>query len=449
MVRSPHNFRQDGTDLGDLGATVDTTSRVLFYRWVIFLVLALAYMSAFFHRICPAVVALDLQRAFGLSGGFMGLLASAYFYSYAFIQFPAGVLSDTLGPRKAVSLFLVIGGIGSVILGLAPNVGTAVFGRVLVGLGAGMVFTPTMKILSQWFRVHEFTPMTGILLTMGGVGALTGAAPMALLSGWLGWRASFGVVGLATLALAAAVWGLVRNRPKDMGWPSPAEIDHVGAHPLPVPRRISLWDGVRRVVTEKRVWPVATWAFLVMGTFFGFGGLWAGPYLMDVYGMSRAEAGNVLNMLAVGIIFGSPFMSFLSETVLRSRKKVLMLSSVCLVAVMTFLCMFPSGLPKVSLYFIFLIFSVSSLAPGVIGVTTIKELFPIEITGTAVGTVNQFPFLGAAVLQLVLGWILDAYPKAQVGSYSIEAYSGMLLFLLVVALMGALCTVFMKDTYVD
>gem|GEM_PF-1898539 len=70
---------------------MDTTSRVLVYRWVIFCIMGLAYMSAFFHRICPAVVAFDLQRAFGLSGGVIGLLASAYFYGYALIQFPAGV----------------------------------------------------------------------------------------------------------------------------------------------------------------------------------------------------------------------------------------------------------------------------------------------------------------------------------------------------------------------
>ena len=291
--------------------------------------------------------------------------------------------------------------------------------------------------------------MAGILLTVGGLGALAGAAPMAVLSDWVGWRFSFEVIGFATIGLAVAVWALVRNRPGEMGLPTVAELDYGGVDPLPAPEQISLWQGVRRVVTEKRVWPVIAWAFLVTGAFFGFGGLWAGPYLMDMYDMTRTEAGGVLNMIAVGLIFGSPFVSFLSDNILRSRKWVLMLSSVCLIGITGVLYLFPSGLPIVSLYFMILIFTACSASSGIIAITTIKELFPLEITGTAIGTANQFPFLGAALMQLTLGWILDTYPSPQTGSYSAEAYSGMFAFLLVAALVSLLCAFFIKETYSD
>ena len=124
---------------------------VRLYGLLIFGIMALAYFQAFFHRVCPAVVALDVQRDFNISASVTGLLASAYFWGYAVIQFPAGLLSDSLGPRKTVTLFLIIGGIGSLLFGLSANVESAVVGRVLVGLGAGMVFTPTMKLVSEWF----------------------------------------------------------------------------------------------------------------------------------------------------------------------------------------------------------------------------------------------------------------------------------------------------------
>ncbi|MEJ2718944.1 MAG: MFS transporter [Deltaproteobacteria bacterium] len=427
---------------------MDNTSRVLVYRWVIFSIMALAYFWAFFHRVCPAVVALDLQDAFGLSGGLMGLLASAYFYGYSLMQFPAGVLSDTLGPRKAVSLFLVVGGAGSIFLGAAPDLGIALFGRVLVGVGAAMVFT-TMKIVSQWFRVREFSRMAGLLLTAGGLGALAGAGPMAVLSDWVGWRLSFEGIGIATIGLAIAVFVLVRNRPGEMGLPTVAELDYGGVDPLPAPEQISLWQGVRRVVTEKRVWPVIAWAFLTTGTFFGFGGLWAGPYLMDMYHMTRTEAGSVLNMIAVGLILGSPFVSFVSDNVLRSRKQVLMLSSICLVVITGILHLFPRGLPIASLYVMIFVFTVCSSAAGIIAITAVKELFPLEITGTAIGTANQFPFLGAALMQLTLGRLLDTYPRPETGSYSAEAYSGMFAFMLIAVLISVLCAFFTKETYPD
>jgi len=161
----------------------DLRRKVLSYRWLIFVIMASIYFAAFFHRVCPAVIALDIQETFNISAELVGLLASAYFYGYAIIQFPAGLLSDSFGPRKSVTLFAIIGAVGSILFGLAPNIETALVGRVLVGLGAGMVFAPTMKILSSWFRVNEFTKMNAIFLATGGVGALSAAEPLALMTG--------------------------------------------------------------------------------------------------------------------------------------------------------------------------------------------------------------------------------------------------------------------------
>ena len=421
--------------------------KVLIYRWLIFWIMALAYVFVYFHRLCPAVVAVDLQKAFNASGGLMGILASAYFYPYALMQFPAGLLSDSIGPRKSVTVFLAIAGVGSLLFGLASGIGMAVAARVMVGVGVSMVFIPAMKVFSQWFRIREFAFVTAILSLMGGVGALTAATPLALVTGWLGWRSAFELIGIGTLVMAVIVWFLVRNRPQDNGWPSIAEIDHSGpGSPVP-PIAISLWDGARRVVTEKYFWPLAVWFFFDCGVFFGFGGLWAGPYLMHVYGLSRAEVGNVLNMLAVGLIIGAPLSSTLSDKVFHSRKKVLTLMSAILLADVLLLNVFPSELARSLLYPVFFVFSVCSSAVVVIGFTSAKELFPVEIAGTSVGTVNLFPFLGGAIFQPVLGWVLDAYPGAVSGDYSLEGYRVMLLILLVGSCICLISTFMMKETF--
>jgi sugar phosphate permease len=421
--------------------------KVLTYRWAIFWIMAVAYVFVYFHRLCPAVVALDLQESLNVSGGAIGLLASAYFYPYAIMQFPAGLLSDSLGPRKTVTVFLIIAGIGSILLGLAPGFKSALAARVMVGLGVSMVFIPTMKIFSQWFRVSEFAFMAGILNTMGGVGALTAATPLAWMTGMVGWRASFEIIGVATLLIGVLVWLFVRNRPQDKGWPSLAEIDHTGAGQAARPQEIPLWEGARRVVTERYFWPVAIWFFFLIGVFFSFGGMWAGPYFMHTYGMTRAEAGSILNMIAVGMIVGSPLMSFLSDKVFHSRKTVLIVFSGLLVVLMLLLNLFPQGLPRASLYVFMLLFAVSGSAIVVIGFTTTKELFPVEIAGTSVGTVNLFPFLGGAVFQPVLGWIVDAYPRTASGAYSLEGYKTMLAVLLGASVVALVFTFFMKETF--
>jgi sugar phosphate permease len=78
-----------------------------------------------------------------------------------------------------------------------------------------------------------------------------------------------------------------------------------------------------------------------------------------------------------------------------------------------------------------------------------KELFPVEIAGTSVGTVNLFPFLGGAIYMPLLGRVLDAYPKTPAGGYSPEGYSILLFILFVSSVAAFLCTMFMKETHPD
>jgi sugar phosphate permease len=426
---------------------VSPEKKVLSFRWLIFLVLALAYFFVYFHRLSLSVVANDLMQDFHASAGVMGLLGSVYFYCYAVMQFPAGLLSDSLGPRKTVTSFLLLAAVGSLLFGFAPTINMAFIGRVMVGFGVSMVFIPTMKILSQWFRTREFALMAGILNAVGGLGVMAATWLLALMTRHFGWRLSFELIGIITFLLVALVWLIVRDHPADRGWPSLAEIDHQGEGTAPVTAKIGLWEGAGQVVSEKYFWPVAIWFFFDCGIFFGFGALWSGPYLMHVYGLSRAEAGAILSMIAWGMIFGSPLLGFLSERIVHSRKKVLMVCMSVLTVEFFILFIYPVGLPRAALYVIFFLFSFCSSAVVVIGFTTTKELFPAAITGTSVGTVNLFPFFGGAIFMPLLGKVLDAYPKTAAGGYALEAYTKLLLILAISSLICLFCTFVMKETY--
>ncbi|MCP4753611.1 MAG: MFS transporter [Proteobacteria bacterium] len=422
-------------------------NKVFRYRWIIFVILALAYLFVYFHRLSLSVVANDLVKDFETTASVMGLLGSVYFYCYALMQLPAGLLADSLGPRKVVTFSLLVAAVGSLVFGFAPNIEVAFVGRVLVGLGVSMVFIPTMKILSQWFRTHEFASMSGILNAVGGAGVLTATLVLALMTGWLGWRLSFELIGAVTLVVVGLAWLVVRDRPTDLGWPGVIELDRSESADVSSPEAIPLLEGMRGVFKEKFFWPVAVWFFLDCGIFFGFGGLWAGPYLMDVYGMDKSEAGAVLSMIAWGMIVGSPLIGLLSDKVFKSRKKLLILCMAILTALFAFLNLYPAGLSRLVLYVVFLVFSVTSSSIVIMAFTTAKELFPVEIAGTSVGAVNLFPFLGGAVFMPLLGWVLDSHPKAGHGGYSSEAYANLLLILLGTSALALLCTFLMKDTY--
>lgn len=421
-------------------------------RRLILWVLALAYFFVYFHRLSLSVVADELAREFSASAGAIGLLGSLYFYCYALMQFPSGLLSDSLGPRKTVAFFLIIASLGSVVFAFSPNMETAFAGRVLVGLGVAMVFVPAMKIFSQWFKADEFATMAGVLNAVGGAGVLAATWALALMAESLGWRLSFALIGACTIVISLLAWMIVRDRPGKaeraalFGGDETVQNNRSGKDPGKDEAKIGLLEGARRVVSEKYFWPLAVWFFFDCGVFFGFGALWAGPYLMDVYGMARSQAGSVLSMIAWGMILGSPFLGFLSDRVLKSRKKVFLLCSVLLFVQLLFLKLFPAGLPPAALYAFFFLFSICSSSIVVIGFTMAKEMFPVSIAGASIGAVNLFPFLGGAVFMPLLGGVLDFYPRSG-GALPEEAYGAVIAVLLAASGAAVGCVFFMKETF--
>lgn len=414
----------------------DVTREMQRYRWLIFILLSSSYILVYFHRLCPSVLAVDLMRDLNARGSLTGFLAAAYFYPYALMQLPAGLLSDSWGPRKTITLFFIVAFIGSIILGLSPSVSWAIIGRALIGTGVAMLFVPTLKILAEWFFQREFAYMTGLLMAMGGLGSLIAASPLAWLNNWVGWRNAFLIIGLVTLGLSFLVWTFVRNSPSDKGWPLLK-----GPEQATGPT-IDMRNAVKQVLSCIFFWPVAIWLFFDFAVFFAFGGLWGGPYLMHVYGMSNAEAGRILSMMAIGLVFGGPFLSWLSDKVFNGRKPVIILTSFGLVILTALLTFCTASIPGWGLYALYFMLTVCSSAVIVVGITMNKELFPIGIAGTASGMVNLFPFIGGAVFQPFLGYLLELGGQKD-GIYSVAAYQlafSALFICAVIALVAALCT---------
>jgi len=413
--------------------------KALRYRWLIFWVLAIGYLFVYFHRVSSAVVAPELVKAFGISGAVLGILASAYFYPYACMQLPVGLLADSLGPRKTVTTFLLIACFGAILFGLSPNITVAIFARVLVGLGVAALFVPTMKILAEWFRVKEFATMTGILMAVGGIGWLSAATPLALLTTWLGWRMAFVLIGVITLVIAVLTWAFVRNKPEEMGWPRITETTEAAQ------AGVGLLEGIGIVLSRRHFWPLAFWFFFSYGTVIGFGGLWGGPYLMEIYGLSKPQAGNVLMMIAVGMIIGSPLLGWLSDKVFSARKPVMVGGAFIYFLSWLPLALKPGGLSVALLYLLSFLIGVFGSAIVIVAFTANKELFPKEIAGTSTGLVNIFPFAGGAVFPPVMGYIMDKVGRVG-GAYPVEAYQRAFLFCLLAALAAFLSVCFMKET---
>jgi sugar phosphate permease len=247
----------------------DLARKMLRYRWICYGILLLTYIFVYFDRVAPAVVAPELMKEFGLTATSLGILSSMYFYPYAAMQIPSGILSDYFGPRFSVGTFFIIAAVGTALFGLAHSFGLIIFGRFLMGVGVAVVWIPCMRILANWFRPNEFSTLTGMMLTWGNAGAILASAPLAFLVGLVGWRYSFFWLGAFMIILAALNFIILRNKPSDKGYPTVSEIDNVPYY-QGAGADVSFKDNLKKLFMMRNYWLIAIYAFMIYGTVMGF-----------------------------------------------------------------------------------------------------------------------------------------------------------------------------------
>ncbi len=251
------------------------------------------------------------------------------------------------------------------------------------------MFVNILKLLADWFPPRFFATMTGLTTTVGFLGGFMASGPFAHLVEVVGWRWGFHGVGSLTAVIALGCFCLIRDRAA----PLPAATDARFLRPL--------WA----VLKTTETWPVFFAKVGITGTFLAFFALWGPPYLMQVYGMTRPEAGALISVGLLGFVAGGTVIGFLSDRLFQQRKLPLLLAGCCY-------GLFWIG-PAANLL------PVSRLGPylfafGFFGsslllcLACVKEQQP-ERVGVALAAVNAGGFLGAAVLQVLLGFVLDLY----------------------------------------
>ncbi len=405
-------------------------------RWSIFSILIATYILVYFHRMAPGVVAGDLMAAFGTSGTALGSLAAIYFFVYAGMQLPSGVLADTLGTRTAVVSGNLAAGAGALLFGLAPTFSMACAGRFLVGLGVSVVFVSIMKNNAMWFSERQFGFMSGITLLIGNLGSVLAAGPLAAMLAFTSWRTVFIGIGLTSLLLSALAFFFVRNRPQDFGFPSIEEL--YGSAPA-MPRQQHWTRDLAGVVRQIRVWP-GFWVQLgLTGSLYAFMGLWGMPYLSDVHGLDRGVAARYLTLMLLAFAIGSLFFGWFSDR-LGKRKPVLLGSAMAYALGWLFLIALPwSPGPSGYVLFTWLGFSGGGF---VITFAAAKEIIHPALAGMAVSVVNTGAFLGTTLIQPLFGRMLDLTWNGQmVGGlrvYTSSDYRNGLYLLFVFAVIGVL-----------
>ena len=366
-------------------------------RRVVFAIVLAGYVLSFFHRTAPAAIATELQRAFVIPSALLGTLAATYFYVYTLLQIPVGVLADTAGPRRLLAGGSLVAGLGSLAFALAPTWEVAAAGRTLVGVGVSVAFIAILKINATWFEARRFATLNGITMFAGNLGAVVAGAPLAWVVTQASWRSVFVALGALSLALAAATWWRVRDRPEALGY-APV------APPPPAGAKLDWRGALRTVLANPATWPAFLVNVGVGGCYLAFAGPWAVPWLEHAYGYSRVTAAQHASLLLLGVAVGAVAVGVVSDR-LGNRRGVLRACTFAFaLAWLPWLTHAAWPLPATLAWF----FAMGLLIPGFTLTWTIaKEANRPEHSGIATSVVNTGIFLGTGILQPLVGWAID------------------------------------------
>ena len=401
--------------------------------WIIFALLCLAYGISYFHRIMTSTISVDMMNDFQIGPETLGLASSAVMLGYAFSQIPAGILADTIGTRKTLALFQLVGGILCLAFGLSSNWTCVVISRFLLGLVLA-ANVPGLKVLAMWFPPSMYSKVSGLLIGSGIIGKLLIGYPLVFLASLWTWRGAAVFFGLLTIALSLLSWLLVRDAPPV------AQAAAAGGSAKKVP----LAAAAKIVLCMKNYWFILIWFVLIVAVQFALMTMWWGSYFLQGCGLSKMQMSAIFTVMAFATLPVIPLFAVLSDNVFHSRKTVLILGSIIITAGLLWLALKAESPSFMELGVVATIVNTAIGACCPLCFTMVKEIVPSACMASSFGLLNSGAPVLTSIVNVVFGLILASGLSS--GLEAFAAYGRAFYVLVALAAASLLVCIPMQDT---
>lgn len=358
----------------------------------VFLPFAAGYFFSYFLRNVNAVIAPELTRELGVSGADLGLLTSAYLFTFGAVQLPLGLALDRYGARRVEALLLLIAAAGCALFARGDSLSELAVARALIGLGVSACLMASFKAFSQWFGVARQASLNAAIMAAGGLGALTASTPLSWAIPHFGWRAVFAALAVAGVLAAGGIFS------------TPDKV--ASAEREPMAGQIA---GLGEVLTSRAFWCYAPLSMLLIGGLMALQGLWAVPWLMNFSGLERDVAAAHLLLMGGGMLIGSLAIALgVGPLAARGVAPLRLLQvGMGLGLLATLLIVLGVG-PREPLWFALgLVFSVGNLTYALL-----QSHYATARAGRVNTALNLMVFIGAFAIQWGFGAMVDALQAA-------------------------------------
>lgn len=358
---------------------------------------ALFYFYQFILQVSPNVMLPELMKDFQVNASTLGHLGAVYFYAYAVMQIPVGILLDRYGPHRCLTIAAFSCALGSLLFGFATSFAAAEVARFIIGLGSAFAVVGTLTLAGNWFPINRFATLNGLLIAIGMIGAVVGEAPLELLVEKIHWQSTLLLLGSVGILLSVLLGLLLRDKPETCS----QEI--VSATTENKSLTAAIKDLIP-ILKKPQSWTIALYGGLMFAPTAAIGAHWGVAFFTTTFGFKRAVAAGITSLVFIGWAIGSPFFGAYSDKI-KKRKPPMYFGSICALISFTALLYLPQaqswlvGLLLLS----FGIFS-SGFLPSY---SAIRESHPRKNSATALGFMNMINTLGVAAAIPIIGSLVD------------------------------------------
>ena len=362
------------------------------YAVVILAVLILTYFTENFLRSAPSALSPILIEELGLSYGMMGILFSSYFFLYALMQVPSGILSGVLGPRRTIVTFTLITVVGTLLFYVARDFRLLILAQLIIGFGSSVFYINAVRLTSEWFPPEKRVSAIGLLSASSGLGNFAAYMGFPLAITFIGgWRPLFLYCGVLMVASFVAIVIFLKENPD-------AENNNRGNGGAP------LMSLVKAAFMDRRIYPFIAGFVLMSFTWVLL--TWLPQFLIDTRGLTYMDVGIISSAGTIMGIPGCILIALISDR-LKKRKLPLVAFSALSALFVALLLVVGPGTPVI----------VYALLVGGIGFCQsiwvlffpmIGETLPHETSGIAQGLVNGIGTLGFSIMSPIYGALVDA-----------------------------------------
>lgn len=376
-------------------ATTEESLRVSKLRWAILALLFAATVLNYLDRQVLSILAPQVQRDLGIDDLGYARIVQYFLVAYAFSYVAAGWVTDKLGAKYTLALFLGWWSLANMATGWVRNAAQLGFARLMLGIGEPGVYTAGPKAVAEHFPPAERGFAIGVYTAGAMIGATIAPPLIAFLALQYGWRAAFVITGAAGFVWLA-IWLIVYRSPE-------------GAAPTRT-REPVRWGPILR---DRSVWGLAI-SRLIADPVWYFYLFWFPKYLADERGMGLVQVASLAWIVYLAADIGSVGGGLLSGRLIRAgiapeRSRIITMGIAAGLAPLGMLIAFQLGIG--STLAIGALVACAHLVFQVNISALVVDRFPMRIVATVFGLIAAGSALGGFASTRIVGEI------ASTGSY--------------------------------